>query len=140
MSRLLVFGQFSMIALLVFGGSWALAWWAWIILALGIAILVWAGLSLGNMNLTVMPDPRDTNQISTQGIYSYLRHPMYTSVLLCGIAVSFGAPSTLRWIALAVCLLVLVLKIKREEHLLTARHPEYPVRMKGVARLCPGIW
>ncbi len=129
-SRVLVFGQFASIAVLLFGGGWLLAWWAWLVFATGLGIFIWASASLGGNNFTIMPDPRQGNTLSQRGIYRFVRHPMYTAVLLCGIAVSFGAPS----------LVVLVLKVRYEEGLLTARHPEYPQRMKGVARLLPGVW
>ncbi|MBP7514917.1 MAG: hypothetical protein KA791_10240, partial [Flavobacteriales bacterium] len=62
------------------------------------------------------------------------------AVVLCGLAVSFGAPSLARWVALGVCVVVLVLKVRYEEGGLTARHPDYPERMRGVPRLFPGIW
>lgn len=65
---------------------------------------------------------------------------MYTAVLLCGVAMAFGAPSLPRWIALGVCFVVLVVKVRYEEGLLTAQHPTYPQDMSGVARLFPGVW
>lgn len=139
-SLLLVIGQFGSIALLLFGGGWQLPWWAWVLFALGLAVFAWAAASLGGNNFTILPDPRHANTLSQRGIYRWLRHPMYTAVLLCGMAVSFGSPSLARWIALAVCAVVLVTKVRFEERLLTARHPVYPERMKGVARLCPWVW
>jgi len=138
--KLLVFGQFACIALLLFGGGWSLPLWAWALFALGLIVFGAAAFSLGNNNFTIMPDPRVGNTLSQRGIYRLVRHPMYTSVLLCGSAVAFGAPSMLRWIALAVCVLVLVLKVRYEEGVLAHRHPEYPQRMAGTYRLLPGIW
>lgn len=108
--------------------------------ALGLLILLWAAVSLGGANLTVMPDPRAANALSTRGIYRFVRHPMYTAVLLCGMALAFGAPSRARWAALIACAAVLVLKIRHEEALLARRHPDYPARMRGVKRLLPGVW
>lgn len=139
-SLLLVLGQFGSIAVLLFGGGWQLPWWAWVLFALGLPVFAWAAASLGGNNFTILPDPRHANTLSQRGIYRWLRHPMYTAVLLCGMAVSFGSPSLARWIALAVCAVVLVTKVHYEERLLTARHPDYPERMKGVARLCPWVW
>ncbi len=137
---LLVIGQFVAIAILLLGGSWRLPWWAWVIFSLGLLVFLLAGTSLGSNNLTVMPLPREQNTLSKQGIYRYVRHPMYLAVLLCGAAVAFGAPSVLRWVALAMALVVLVVKIAYEERGLTAKHPEYPDLMRGVKRLLPGIW
>ncbi|MBK8341297.1 MAG: isoprenylcysteine carboxylmethyltransferase family protein [Flavobacteriales bacterium] len=139
-SILLVAGQFGSIAVLLFGGGWQLPWWAWALFALGLLVFAWAVVSLGGNNFTILPDPRATNTLSQRGIYRWLRHPMYTAVLLCGVAVAFGAPSMLRWFALFFSLVVLVIKVYHEEALLIARHPVYPQRMKRVARLCPGIW
>ncbi len=140
MSHALVFGQFASIAVLLFWGGWDLPWWAWLVFATGLGLFAWAGASLGGNNFTILPDPREGNTLSQRGIYRFLRHPMYTAVLCCGVAVSFGAPSLARWIALVVCLVVLVAKVRYEEALLTKRHPDYPGRMRGVARLLPGVW
>lgn len=140
MSRALVFGQFGSIAVLLFCGGWLLPWWSWLVFATGLLLFAWASASLGGNNFAILPDPRAGNTLSQRGIYRFVRHPMYTAVLLCGAAVTFGAPSFSRWIALAVCALVLVLKVRHEEALLTARHPNYPERMHGVARLLPGVW
>ncbi len=139
-SLILVLGQFGSIAVLLFGGGWHLPWWAWMLFALGLLVFAWAVISLGGNNFTILPDPRSGSTLSQHGIYRWLRHPMYAAVLLCGCAVSFGAPSMARWIALAVCALVLVIKVYHEEALLTARYPDYPQSMKTVARLLPGVW
>ncbi len=139
-SLILVFGQFGSITVLLFVGGWQLPWWSWALFTLGLVVFAWAVVSLGGNNFTIMPEPRAANTFSQRGIYRWLRHPMYTAVLLCGVSVSFGAPNILRWIALGVCAVVLVVKVHYEEALLTARHTGYSERMKGVARLCPWIW
>ena len=136
----LVFAQFGTIAVLLFGGGWQLPWWSWCLSVLGLAVFVWAVVSLGGSNFTIMPDPRTGNTLSKRGIYRFVRHPMYTAVLLCGAAVSFGEPSLWRWSALAICTLVLLTKIHYEERQLTARHPDYPAVMNGIARLVPFVW
>lgn len=139
-ASLLVIGQFVAIAILLLGGSWLLPWWAWGIFMLGLVAFLLAATSLGSNNFTAMPVPREGNTLSKKGIYRFVRHPMYLSVLLCGVAVAFGAPSMWRWAALALALVVLIVKIGYEERLLTAKHSEYPEVMRGVARLVPGVW
>lgn len=136
----LVFGQFACIAALLLGGGWTLHWWGWALFALGLIVFVLAAVSLGGNNFTIMPNPRPENTLSKRGIYRFVRHPMYLSVLLCGAGVTFGAPTMVRWIALAVVLVVLVVKVGHEERWLTTKHPEYPELMRGVARLLPGVW
>ncbi len=140
LAPVLVIVQFTCIAVLLFGGGWQLPWWAWSLFSLGLVVFAWSVVSLGGNNFTIMPDPRAGNTLSKRGIYRFVRHPMYTAVLLCGAAVSFGEPSVWRWSALAICTLVLLTKIHYEERQLTARHPDYPAVMKGVARLVPFLW
>lgn len=137
---LLVIGQFTCIALLLFGGGSDLPALAWGLFGIGILIFLWAAASLGASNFTVMPDPRAGGAFTQRGIYRFVRHPMYTAVLVCGLAMTLGSPTMLRIIALAACAMILVLKIGYEERQLSARYPEYPAKMKGVARLLPFIW
>lgn len=110
------------------------------IFALGLLVFLLAATSLGSNNFTAMPVPREGNTLSKKGIYRFVRHPMYLSVLLCGAAVAFGAPTMWRWMAMGLALIVLVVKIGYEERRLTVKHPEYPELMRGVARLVPGVW
>ena len=139
-SLLLVIGQFGSIAVLLVGGSWMLPSWAWIVFAAGWALFIWSLLSIGRGNFTIMPEPRSGNTLSRRGIYRWLRHPMYAAVIICGSALAFGAPSLVRWVALGVCITVLLLKVRHEEAMLIRTHPDYLERMKGTRRLVPGIW
>ncbi len=135
----MVIGQFACMAVLL-AGSWTLPWWAWSLFLLGVAIFLWALLSLGKHNLAVLPAPRAGNRLSNQGIYRRVRHPMYLGVLLCGLALALGAPAWWRWAAWGGALAVLVMKVLHEERQLTLLHPDYPARMRGVAHLFPGVW
>lgn len=137
---LLVIGQFTCIALILCGGDLGLPLLAWCFISLGLMVFLWAAASLGTRNFTVMPDPRAGGAFTQRGIYRFLRHPMYTAVLVCGGAITWGSPTSVRIMALAVCIVVLVLKIRYEENQLSLRFPEYTERMKGVARLLPFIW
>lgn len=139
-ANLLVLGQFGAIATLLFGGGWDLPIWAWALFISGLVVFIAAASSLGRNNFTVMPDPKVGNTFTQRGIYRMVRHPMYTSVLLCGSAVALGSPSGWRWAAIGLCVVVLVLKVRYEEGKLTERHPEYQQRMSGTYRLVPGIW
>ncbi len=138
--RVLVAAQFICIALLVVGGPWRMPIWAWAIFDVGMLAFLLAFVSLGSSNVTIMPMPRKGNVLSKRGIYRFVRHPMYLAVILCGTALSLGAPTVLRWCTLAAVLVVLVLKIRHEERLLEQVHPQYPEMMRGVKRLFPGVW
>lgn len=136
----LVLGQFACIAALAWGGSWRLPWWAWSLFLAGVVVMGMAAWALGTHNISAMPEPVPGNTLTKRGIYHTVRHPMYLAVLLCGFALALGAPTGIRWVALGMTIPVLVAKIRHEERRLTARHPDYPELMEGVARLIPGVW
>ena len=138
-SVVLVSAQFSSIALLLVGGPWRLPWWSWLLLFVGLVLFAWAVWALGR-NFTVMPEPKPGNTLVRRGPYRWLRHPMYTSVILCALAVTLGAPSELRMIAFAVCIPALVWKVIHEEHRIGEVHPGYQAAMRGVWRLVPFVW
>lgn len=138
-SLLLVVAQFSSIAVLLVGGPWLLPCWAWLLFVAGLALFLWAFWGLGN-NFTVLPEPKAGNRLVHRGPYRWLRHPMYTSVILCALAVTFGGFSIWRAVACSVCLVALVLKVHHEEALLSAEHPDYKRSMDGTWRLLPLVW
>lgn len=71
--------------------------------------------------LTALPEPRDRAPLVTHGIYRWIRHPMYTALLLLA-----GGLALTRWTLLAGLLLlglvsVLLIKSRYEDRLLRQR-------------------
>lgn len=88
---------------------------------LAVAALITLRLS----NLSVMPEPVKEGELITSGPYKFIRHPMYTAVLLgCAgmLVLNFSTMTAVLWAALCV---VLTLKIQREEALLQMAYPRY---------------
>jgi protein-S-isoprenylcysteine O-methyltransferase Ste14 len=81
------------------------------------------------------------HQVVREGPYRFVRHPMYTSliVLMVSMALLLGS-----WLALAPALLIAVLLTVRtvfEDRMLTAQLPGYRDYASSVTRrLVPGIW
>ena len=76
-------------------------------------------------SLTALPLPKDHGKLATDGLYRYVRHPMYTSVLVfaLGLAVSSGEPYKY---LLFICLTILfVYKSKYEEFYLAIKYANY---------------
>lgn len=109
------------------------------ILVGGAALLgAWAGRGLGK-GLTALPLPNGRTDLVTAGPYRWVRHPMYTAVLLGmgGVAVASGS----WWSALAwSCLIVLLAaKASWEERRLDEAFPGYAAYRDRTGRFLPRI-
>ena len=125
--QLLVTLQFGLIFLIVLysllGGSFSLL--GILIFSLGAAIGIWAIKHNRPDNFNIIPELKEGCCLVTTGIYRYIRHPMYTSVMLMMMGILLFKPTlfnTLLWGALVI---VLYLKASREERLWTVHDPVY---------------
>ena len=145
MSHLLVAAQFVLIALLAWPPATGLASGAMVAFGafcalLGLALAAWAYLAMGSATFSVLPEPRAQGRLVRRGPYRWIRHPMYSAVLLCAVAaaLAYGSPS--KWLLVALMVVVLVLKLRREERLLAARHPEYADYRRQSKALLPYVF
>lgn len=105
-----------------------------------LTLVAWAALLMGPSTFTVFPEPRPGARFIVRGPYRWVRHPMYLGVVLAAGALGSLPPMGLRGLFAALLLVVVVLKVHREERLLDATYPERPARMRGVHKLMPGLW
>lgn len=95
--------------------------------ALGIVGMALGALSFRGLgrNFRVFAAPRRSGTLITSGIYSRVRHPMYTGVILMflGYLLFFGSLfSVPLWLAFSI---LYVIKSVKEEQILVERFPEY---------------
>jgi protein-S-isoprenylcysteine O-methyltransferase Ste14 len=94
------------------------------LMAVAGAILLVSFVALGN-SLTASPLPKQRGTLVTTGLYSYVRHPIYSGLLLLSLGVVLDAGW---WPQAAVALMLfLLLRIKAqfEETLLRKAYPRY---------------
>ncbi len=133
--------QFACIFVLLFTGRvWPDAWGPRLMLLCGLALGVYAiaVMRLGRFNIT--PDVRPDAELRVHGPYRWIRHPMYTSVLLTTLALVWGDFSMFRlavWVLLAGDLL---LKLRYEEHLLAQKFEAYAEYRRRTKRLIPWVY
>jgi protein-S-isoprenylcysteine O-methyltransferase Ste14 len=116
---------------LLFESSWHLGWLdkrvvpnvpqAWTVglalTAIGIAIAIWARLSLGS-NWSGMVTLKTDHVLVRKGLYRWIRHPIYTGILL-GMVGSAIVRGHLRcWLGVALVLAAFYFKARREERFL----------------------
>ena len=115
------------------------AWLGW----LGVAVLVLATWLLWRAHADLGRHWSPTLQIApeqhvvTTGIYAHLRHPIYTSLLLTGIAQAMMLPNWIAgWTGIAAFLMVYFVRIPREEAMMMEHFGEayarYRVRVGGL--------
>lgn len=89
---------------------------------------------------TIFPQPKPQARLVTSGIYRWIRHPLYSSLM--GLSWGWGAWCGSWWVWAAAAALTgfLWLKANREERWLRERFPEYADYARRVARFIPGLW
>ena len=113
-------------ALLAFAGAVALGLWAL------------SANRPGNFN--IRPVPHATGRLVENGPYRWIRHPMYSALLLAGFAAARVSVGSSAWVALAALALVLMLKSAVEERALLDRHPGYRDYRRRTRRFVPWVF
>ena len=138
---LLVAIQFGGIFIFLFTGRIFPQHWPQVLLMLfSLFVGFWAIFSMNRKTLTVLPDARPNATLTTSGPYKFIRHPMYTAVLLLLTALLVNEFSIVRMLVLLVVAVVLILKINIEEKILLAKYPEYAVYMKTTRKIIPYLF
>ena len=139
-SALVVIQFAALIALAVTGPALVLEP-VWLALALaGVALGAWAIVAQRFINFNITPDVKVEGFLVQSGPYRWIRHPMYASLLLIGLAWVANSFSWLRLALLLILVVDLVVKLTYEERLLTAHYPAYAAYAQQTKRLIPFIY
>lgn len=106
--------------------------------ALGLLLMLVAFVSLRAV-IQIAPEPKPNGQLVTSGVYRWLRHPIYTGMLVIIVGLFLRRPTIALAIAAAIAIAFLLLKTRFEEALLTARYPEYAAYRKRTSGVLPGV-
>ena len=90
-------------------------------------------------NFSIFPKPCVGAALITRGIYSQIRHPMYTSLMMLGLACLASRPEWPTFLLLIGLIAVLVMKALLEESWLCRCMPGYEDYMKQTKRFLPGL-
>ncbi len=142
---LLVLGQFLLLGLIVLlprGDTWtlpvAVARAAQVATAAGVILMVVAAAALGR-GLTAAPLPNAHAELRTGGLYHFVRHPIYTGLLLSAAALTLTSGNL--WTTSACLALVVLINVKArwEEQHLAQRFPGYAGYAARTPRFIPGL-
>jgi protein-S-isoprenylcysteine O-methyltransferase Ste14 len=110
-----------------------------ILIALG-AWLIISGIRHLRNSATPMPKPREDGSLIVDGVYAYVRHPVYLGVIVVAFGWAVAMDSFLALIVAAIYAVFLDLKSRREEVWLRAMYPDYDEYARRTRRLIPYVY
>jgi len=143
-----VIGMLGLVAFLIHPhwmawSSVALPIWArWLgagLSVLAAMLLIWTFRALGT-NLTDTVVTKKVHTLVTSGPYRWVRHPLYTSVILAVLACSLAAANWFFLVAGGLVFMLLVIRTNREEQNLLARFgDDYAAYIKRTGQFMPRL-
>lgn len=117
----------------------ALGWAAAVFTAIGIGFAIWARVYLGR-NWSPWPAVKEHHELVTTGPYAYVRHPIYTGIMLAALGTALLG--TIFGIVMFIGISIsFALRIGKEEKLMLELFPRhYPEYQKRTKRLVPLLW
>lgn len=109
---------------------------AFIVAILGVVVLILAMLQLSK-NLSPFPSPKTNSELVQSGLYKYVRHPIYTGILISSFSFALATASGFRILISILLYILFIAKSEYEEKLLMQRYKEYETYKKRTGRFFP---
>lgn len=133
--------QFSCLAYFALTGSFILFDTPYIIIqALGASIIMWAIITMNPRQWTIFPEPKKLGNLVVSGPYRWVRHPMYSGLLMLTLAIGLFRMDWPSVLVITGFLINQIQKLKYEEAMLIDRFSEYNDYMKSTKRLVPYLY
>ncbi len=134
---------FALILLAPLAGSFPFPLW---LLIVGLLLVLTGGLvgTLGlvalGRNLSPFPKPIEGGKLVRAGVYAWVRHPIYSGLILGTLGWALLTESLLGILLVVVLFVFFDLKSRREERWLAETYPDYGNYKKQVKKLIPGVY
>ena len=133
--------QFGAIAAMALTGPWIAGdWFLMIPEAAGLLLGLYAIYIMRIGNFNIRPLVKENGVLIKHGPYRFIRHPMYTAILLVLYPLLIEHFTYLRLSIMIVLTINLVIKQIFEEGLLKAHFGDYPNYMKQTKRMIPCVF
>jgi protein-S-isoprenylcysteine O-methyltransferase Ste14 len=139
-SLVFVGAQLLCLAYLLVSGPWfASLEWVWLEIV-GLYLGAWAIYTMKLRSLRIAPEVARGARLITTGPYRFIRHPMYSAVLLITVSLVLSRFTLARLTVWTALLTVLLAKLQHEEVLLAKRFREYTAYQRRTKRLVPFVF
>lgn len=93
-------------------------------------------------NWSITLETQENHHLITNGVYQYVRHPMYLSMLLFSIGLVFSVSNYVAGPSMLISMIaLLVYRVDSEEQMMVDRFgEEYERYQQRSSRLIPGVW
>lgn len=88
-------------------------------------------------SLSPFPSPLDSAVLITDGVFSRIRHPIYSSVLVAGLGYALYVGSLYKLLIVVLLYILFHLKSGYEEILLSEKYPDYAQYKRNTGRFWP---
>ncbi|MBK8901025.1 MAG: isoprenylcysteine carboxylmethyltransferase family protein [Anaerolineaceae bacterium] len=144
--------QVLLFGLVAFGPAALPGWPAWsgtwrtVSLVVGLllggigGLLAFAGVFSLGRNLTAVPHPKEDAHMVAHGAYRFVRHPIYSGIILGAFGLGFLRGG---WLSLLYALILFIffdIKSRREEMWLRAKYVDYADYQQRVHKLIPFVY
>jgi protein-S-isoprenylcysteine O-methyltransferase Ste14 len=107
--------------------------------ALGLFVSIWSRKTLGS-NWSQDVELKHGHELVERGPYRYVRHPIYTGILLMALGTAIASGLLIEFLAFLCILVGFYIKLKQEETLLLTHFPdEYPAYKARVKAIVPFV-
>ncbi len=103
----------------------------------GLVIGIYAVFNNGLNNFLIISEIKDEARLVTHGLYSYIRHPMYFSVIVISFALIIKKINSTNLFLFTLIIAILFLKAKKEEKLWSEKTPNYKEYIKNTKMMIP---
>ncbi len=115
----------------------ALKWTGVAVCAAGVGFAIWARRTLGT-NWSGSPTIKEGHELVEAGPYRYVRHPIYTGILVAVLGTGIASGQARHLLILAVVSALLWVELKVEESLMLRQFPQsYPDYRRRTKALIP---
>jgi protein-S-isoprenylcysteine O-methyltransferase Ste14 len=106
---------------------------------LAVGLMIWARTTFGIRSFHASATPT-AGGLVTRGPYRWIRHPIYTAVVLFALGAALSHPGASAWILFGVTSVGAFLRMLAEEALLKKQYPEYETYASRTRRMIPFLF